>query len=156
MSIRVTTDISTKLVAGKNEANPPMSELVAHNKPTGHCVSGAVLEAVVVCGEFTLLFLTDDVPFEDMLSIHLLDMQWRLLDSAVIGGMYLSGSFSGLRLSEPNFAHFRFIGDTEWTLEILPKRRFYLPFVSNPPGVKYAFGFYRHFLITGSPHPTSR
>lgn len=152
MNMRVAIEISAKVIEEKGEVEVPTSEIVVSGKSTGKFVSGAVLEAAVQCDERYLLFFTDDVPFEEMLSIHLLDNQWHFLDSARIGGIYTTGTFSALKLCEPNLVHFRFIGDTDWVVEILSRPMFRLPFVSDPPGVYRAFGFSLHFLARENPH----
>lgn len=69
-------------------SDEPRSEVWVANQPTGTIVSGSVLEAAVRCGPRWLLFVTDGVPYEDMLAIHLLDEHGRLRDSARIGGPY--------------------------------------------------------------------
>lgn len=98
-----------------------------------------------------MLFMTDDVPFEEMLSIHLLDAQMEVLDTALIGSPYSSGSFTSLLLVEPNTVQFRFIGNTLWRVELLSRPRFRVPFISDPSGVKRPIGFSCHFVVHGSP-----
>lgn len=84
MSLRIAGEISARRIGG-DENVPPTSEILVDGRPSGRVVSGAKLEAAVEAGEHRLLFLTDDTPFEEMLSIHLLDARWHRLDSAVLG-----------------------------------------------------------------------
>lgn len=100
-----------------------------------------------------MLFLTDGVPFEEYLSIHLLDRDWDLLDTVVLGGLYSTGSFCLLRLIEPDTVSFRFIDDKDWSVTVLARPAPSLPFLSEPRGVKRAIGFSRHFIIRSSPRP---
>lgn len=152
MSMRIAGEISARRIGGDGNV-PPTSEILVDGRPSGCVVSGAILEAAVEAGEHRLLFLTDDTPFEEMLSIHLLDARWHRLDSAVLGAAYCTGSFEALRLAPPDKVRFRFIGDTDWTIEILPQRGFRLPFVPDATGVSRRFGFSRHFIVRGKPRP---
>jgi len=61
--------------------------------PTGTIVDGAILEAALKWHEYTLLFLTDDIPFEDALRIYLLDEKFNVMDSAQIMWIYATGIF---------------------------------------------------------------
>ena len=121
--------------------------------PTGKLVEGAILEAAAEWQGLRLLFTSDDSPFEDFLHIHLLDSDLVLLDSATIGGMYSTGSFSLLESPEPDTLWFCFIGETEWSVQVLPKPSFRLPLISEPTGVSRALGFKRHFIVRGRPKP---
>lgn len=100
-----------------------------------------------------LIFLTDDIPYEETLSIYLLDGELNYLDSATLGGMYSTGFFSLQVMSAPNVVQFRFIGDIEWSVELLREPEFRLPFISEPIGVSRKFGFSRHFKIQGKSIP---
>jgi hypothetical protein len=97
--------------------------------------------------------MTDDVPFEETLSIHLLDERLDLLDSAFLGAPYSTGSFSDLDIAGSSTVQFRFIGDTTWSVEVLPRPVLRMPFVPDAPGVKRRFGFARHFVVRGKPRP---
>jgi len=129
----------------------PSVEIIIRDKLTGRRVSGAVLEAAVKTGDHFILFLTDDIPYEDMLNIHLLDDQFSVLDSVTIGAMYSTGAFSDMELTGPAELQFRFIGGTDWRLRLLPGPAFALPFISEPRGVYRKFGFKRHFKIENTP-----
>jgi hypothetical protein len=153
MGMRIAKELTTKLVQGMGKGKVPTSEVLVNGTSTGKLISGAVLEVAVQWEDSYLLFMTDDVPFEEMLGIHLLDNKLNLLDSALIGGPYSTGSFSSLELSEPDTVCFRFIGDRTWTVELLSRPRFRMPFISEPPGVKRALSLSRHFIVRGNPRP---
>jgi len=55
-----------------------------------------VLEAADEWQRHRILFVTDNIPFEDYLRIYLLDAHWQIVDSAVLGAIYTTGAFSGL------------------------------------------------------------
>jgi hypothetical protein len=150
--MRLANELSVRRVAQDGDA-PPACEVVVSGVATGRRVAGAVLEAAVEHEGEYLLFLTDDVPFEDMLSIHLVDAQGRLLDTARIGAMYSTGAFSGLALREPGVAGIRFIGDTEWTVQVFPEAKMQVPFVSDAPGVTRPLALRRRFRVHGDPRP---
>lgn len=153
MGMRIAKELTTRLVHGADEGEVPTSEVLVHGTSTGKHISGAVLEAAVQWENRYLLFMTDDVPFEEMLSIHLLDAQMNVLDSALIGSPYSSGAFTSLELSESSTVYFRFIGDTLWSIELLSRPGFRVPFISEPSGVKHPVGFSRHFIVRGNPRP---
>lgn len=154
--MRIAGEVSARRIGSDAGAAPPTSEILLDGAPTGAIVSGALLEAAVHADGRWLLFMTDDSPFEEMLSIHLLDDSWRLLDSAVLGGAYSTGSFSALRLVPPGTAHFHFIGDADWSVEILPRAGFRVPFLADASGVSRKLGFSRHFVVRGKPSPQRR
>lgn len=146
-------ELSVTPVAGGADDAPPLCEIVRNGQATGRHVEGAVLELAARWQSFYLLFTTDDTPFEDLLHIHLLDADMSLLDSATLGGIYSTGSFSLLDSSEPNALRFRFIGDTDWSVQVLPAPGFRAPLLSEPAGVSRRWGFTRHFIVRGQPQP---
>jgi len=148
-------ELTIKAIECSSELAIPSSEIVLKQSITGRVISGAVLEAAVSWKDFYLLFLTDDIPQEDTLSIHFLDKDLKLLDSATIGAMYSTGSFTSLQLIEPNELTFRFIGDTDWTIELFDKPTLALPFLSDPKCVKRKLALSNYFKIQGSPIPES-
>ncbi|WP_374568104.1 hypothetical protein [Ideonella sp.] len=150
--MRLASEISVRPVV-VNDDQPPLSEVCVNAVATGQRVDGAVLEAAVECNGRYLLFLTDDVPAEDQLSIHLVDRDGRLLDSARIGAMYSTGSFSSLTFREPNAAAFRFIGDADWVVRVFDQPRWQMPFVAEPRGVSRPWRWRRWFRVEGRPSP---
>jgi hypothetical protein len=129
------------------------SEIVFNGQPTGRLADGVLLEAAIAWNGAYLLFTTDDVPQEDFLSIQLFDKDFTLLDRATLGAMYSTGSFSALQFVEPDSVVFRFIGDTDWKIELLRQPVLGLPLLGHPKGVRRKFGFVRHFRLHGHPHP---
>ena len=129
----------------------PSSELMISGKPTGKVLDGAVLEAALAWGDLPLLFMTDDVPYEEGLRIVLLDRDFNTLDSALIGAMYTTGVFSDLDLTEADTVRFRFFGGLVYTLTLLPQASFALPFFSDPSAVWRPFKWTRRFRIDVRP-----
>ncbi|WP_254504234.1 type II toxin-antitoxin system RelB family antitoxin [Duganella vulcania] len=129
------------------------SELLLDGSPTGLIVTGAVLEAAVEWQGYRIAFLTDDIPFEDMLRIYMFDAKMTLVDAAVLGAMYSTGIFSDLSLQPPDALTFRFFGGIVWRVVLLAEREFALPFLSDPRGVSRKFKFFRQFRVEGKPQP---
>ncbi|KQV85920.1 hypothetical protein ASD15_30335 [Massilia sp. Root351] len=129
------------------------SELLLDGKPAGLIVDGAVLEAAVEWRGCRIAFFTDDIPFEDMLRIYMFDADMTLVDAAVLGGMYATGTFAELNLQPPNTLTFRFIGGITWRMVLLGERELALPFFSDPRGVSRRCKFFRRFRIEGQPQP---
>ena len=125
----------------------PRAELLRDGRPTGCTVPGAVLEFAVDIGGRHLLFLTDDVPYEEVLGIVLLDAGFQLLDSASIGRAYHSGLFAHPRLVEPARVEFEFMGNGSWAVDVLAAPRLRLPFMPDAAGVSRPFGLHRHFTV---------
>lgn len=149
-------DIAIDAIHPPSDKTAPSCELVIKGQPSGLRVEGCVLEAALKYDDGYLLFLTDDIPNEDSLSIHLIDHSGNLRDTARIGSIYSTGCFSDLQIQQPETVSFRFIGDTVWSIHILPKPALRIPFVSEPAGVHRPLGFKRHFTVSGLPQAASR
>jgi len=152
--MRVANELTIRSLSADGDI--PQCELLRDGVPVGQRLPGAVLEAAVQWQDHYLLFITDDVPHEDLLHIVLLDAQWRTVDCAMLGGPYSTGSFSSLRLQAPSTVRFRFIGDTDWELELLSASAFRIPLLGDPVGVTRRFGFSRRFVLRSKPKPQSR
>ncbi|MRX10721.1 hypothetical protein GJ697_23080 [Pseudoduganella sp. FT25W] len=153
MKLISTSDYTVRLVTPPNDKTNPQCEVMLNGAPTGTIVDGAILEAALKWHEYTLLFLTDDIPFEDALRIYLLDEKFNVMDSAQIMWIYATGIFSHLDLSQPDAVSFRFFADLNWTLTLLPERAFALPIISDPLSVSRPFKFYRRFRISNKQSP---
>ena len=146
-------EFSVTRIPNRAGAVEPACEIFLNGQATNQQVPGAVLEAAAQWQAFTLLFTTDDTPFEELLNIHLLDAELNLLDSATVGGIYPTGSFSLLESDQPDTLRFRFIGGTDWSVQVLPEPGFRVPLLSEPAGVSRPLGFSRHFIVRGQPQP---
>lgn len=150
-------DYAIRAVTASTPEAEPTSEIIVAGVPTGKVVGGAVLETALRWREYVLLFLTHDIPFEEMLSVYLLDKNLNVVDSDHMYSIYSTGVFSNLDLSQSDTVRFRFFGGIGWTLKLLPEKTFVLPFISDPTGVWRPFRFFRMFQIYGRPLPeTSR
>jgi hypothetical protein len=150
-----TSEFAARLASPYSDRKLATSELLLDGKPTGMIVTGAVLEAAIEWQGCRIAFLTDDIPFEDMLRIYMFDANMTLVDAAVLGAMYSTGTFTELCLQPPIALTFRFFGGTVWRMVLLKERELRLPFLSDPSGVSRKFQFFRHFRIEGKPQPES-
>lgn len=153
MTVANTSTISTRLLKQASDDAIPSSEITFKGAATGKFLAGAFLEAAFSWNELFLVFLTDDIPNEETLRIYLLDQALNVIDWARLGAMYSTGHLSGLETMQPDAIRFRFFGDTDWMLRLLPAPSFALPIVSDPPGVKRPYSFSRRFHLTGTPRP---
>ena len=133
--------------------SPEKSCIFLDGIPTHKNIEGVFLELCVRVNQKYLVFMTDDIPSEDMLHIHLLDDDLNIIDSATIGGLYSTGSFENYNLQEPDQITFHFIGGNKWRVEILESKAFCLPFISSPKGVCRKKLFYQYFKLYGNPQP---
>lgn len=128
--------------------SPPAAEVFIDGAGCGTVVTGNVLEAAVRCDQRLLLFATDGIASEDMLSIHLLGPDRKLLDSATVGGPYATGVFSDLRLQPPATVLFRFFDDAQWCVRILETARRALPWWPDARGVWRGSRLTRYFEVS--------
>jgi len=135
-------------------------ELTIDGRPTGQRVKGCVLEAAFQYNASYLAFLTHDCPFEETLSIYLINRLGKVMDSANLFWMYCTGNFSNVQTHQPDKISFDFFDrakdkeGTRWTLQVLPRPSFRMPLLFDPSGVFRPFGLKRHFLLTANPRPS--
>ncbi|MDZ5704308.1 hypothetical protein [Enterobacter ludwigii] len=122
-----------------------------NGKSHGMIMPGQVPEAAVQVNEQRyILFLTDDVIFEEYLTIALIDVHEGLKEIVRLGNEYSTGSFSVLQIAEDS-VDFRFVGDYIWLLKVSDSSRLRLPFVSDPKGVKRESGLRKYITISAAP-----
>jgi len=133
------------------DVSQAQSDVLLNGKSTGIIVPGQVLEAAVQVNEQRyLLFLTDDIIFEESLTIALIDVHDGLKEIVHLGNEYSTGSFADLQVTDDSVG-FRFIGDYIWTLKVSDSPRLRLPFFSDPKGVKRESGLKKYITISAVP-----
>jgi hypothetical protein len=147
------SEFSARLASPYSDTSLATSELLVDGKPTGLVVTGATLEAAVEWRDCRIAFFTDDIPFEEMLRIYMFDADMTLVDAAVLGAMYSTGTFAELRMQPQDTLTFRFFGGIVWRLVLLTEPEFAFPLVSDPRGVSRKFKFFRQFRVEGKPRP---
>lgn len=153
MKLTHAPNFSIRVITPSASDTIPKSEILIAGVPTGKIVDGAVFEAALRWDEYALLFLTDDVPFEDTLNIYLLDAALNIVDWARMYFMYSTGVFSNLDLTQKNTVRFCFFAERIWELKLFPEKRFALPRIFDPIGVSRPLKFFRMFQLNGSPLP---
>ena len=144
---------SVKLVeiSQASEYRQVRSEVIISGEPTGILVDGQVLEAAIKTdADEYLLFTTDDVMFEEFLTMTLISVRKGMLEWLYLGNEYSSGTFEKLTVKE-NSIQFSFTGDTGWTINILANPQLRIPFLSEPRGVKRSPGLKTRIIISNTP-----
>ncbi|EPT6930616.1 hypothetical protein ACVRUG_000119 [Cronobacter malonaticus] len=140
--------LSLVKVQGATDLSQARSEVIRDGNNTGIIVPGEILEAAVLINEQRyVLFLTDDVIFEESLTIALFDLREGIKEIVWLGNEYATGYFEALAVTA-NSINFRFIGEYLWTVTVSDIPRFRLPFVSDPQGVKRDTGFKKYMNIS--------
>jgi hypothetical protein len=151
MKLTPATEYATRLTTAPMSDVQPLSEILIAGVGTKKIIEGATLEAALRWNDYVLLFLTDDIPFEETLNIYLLDRDANVIDLARMYHIYATGVFSDLDLSEPDAVRFRFFGGRIWTLRLFTDRTFALPFFADPIGVHRPCKFSRMFALQSQP-----
>ncbi|EGT5659420.1 hypothetical protein AGJ34_21810 [Cronobacter dublinensis subsp. dublinensis] len=130
------------------EISQARSEVLINGNITGIIVPGEILEASVQVNEqLYVLFLTDDVIFEESLTIALIDFREGIKEIVYVGNEYTTGSFEALSITADKI-NFRFIGDYLWTVTVSDTPRLRVPFLSDPKGVKRDTAFKKYMDIS--------
>ena len=137
-------------VSAVTEEGVPKSEILFEESNTGIFIEGVILEAAFKSSDKFLLFVTDDIPQEDSLSIYLLSDTFLMLDQARLGGIYTTGSFKVIDYNG-SVIYFRFFNEAKWQLTLLDKPTLRLPIFSEPAGVSRKLGLTRHFKLESKP-----
>lgn len=156
MKLLTQEEFSTKLVSEATETESPRSQVLVNGKAVNSFITGAIFEACIKYRDFYLVFMTDDIPYEDALNISLLDSEYRVLDYAALSWPYSTGTFRLLDFSRPNTVAFEFFGETTWKIELSSRKRIIIPFFSEPRGVWRKFGLSHYFKISGKPVPENQ
>ena len=148
--MQLVTTLSLSQVREETETVQAYCDVLINGKSTGITIPGKVLEAAIrVDGHRYLLFVTDDVIFEELLTVLLLDATLGILDKITIGGAYTTGYFANLAVS-PHSVSFNFIGDTKWTIKVFAYPKIKLPF-TDPQGISRPQGLRKYIDIARSP-----
>lgn len=126
------------------------SAIILNGNITGVIVTGEILEASVQINEQRyVVFLTDDVIFEESLTIALIDLREGIKEIVSVGNEYSTGNFEALSITADRI-NFRFMGDYLWTVTVSDTPRLRLPFFSDPRGVKRDTGFKKYMDISAT------
>jgi len=145
-----TDAITLKIIHDDTEFTPAKSEILFNCTPTGRIIEGKVLEKAVALETGFLLFMTDDIPEEEFLTLLLCDKNFTVLDKATLGATMSTGDLREVELKGDE-VHFRFIGDTLWRLRPLGQPSLRLPLITDPRGVSRPLGLRQYFTLQADP-----
>lgn len=148
--------LSVKLVeeSKATDFQQAVSEVVIDNIPTGITIKGQVIEASVkVDNDRYILFTTDDVIFEEFLTVTLISLSQGIVESLQVGNEYSSGSFEALSVNHKTI-EFNFIGGSVWTIKVNDTPKLRVPFFSDPRGVRRSSGLKAYLAIDAKPSPS--
>lgn len=148
MKLIRTPDYSIRAITSSTSDEVPLCEVIVAGKGTGKVLQGAVFEAALKWNDYVLLFVTNDVCFEDTLNIYLLDQALNVVDYARVYYIYATGIFSDVDLDEIDTVRFTFLGDLRWVLRLFPEKKFFIPIFSDAFGVHRPLAFYRKFQLS--------
>lgn len=148
MKLAHATEYAIRVIVESSSETVPMCEVVIAGVATKAVLEGAILKAALKWDDYVVLFISNDVPFEDSLNIYLLDRRLNVLDSASMYAAYSTGIFSNLDLSQADIVRFHFLGEGTWTLKLFPKKQFAIPGLYSPLGVHRPFAFFRRFQLS--------
>jgi hypothetical protein len=127
------------------------SEVYFDGKSSGIIIFGKLLEAAFrVDNDRYLIFTTDDVLFEESLTITLLSSNKGVIEVVHLGGEYASGTFENVS-TDKDSVHFQFIDDVRWTIKISRSPHLRIPFLSDPHGVKRSPGLKTYMTFSTGP-----
>ncbi|MFZ4148153.1 hypothetical protein [Enterobacter ludwigii] len=145
--------ISLVKVQEATDLSQAQSNVVINGNSTDIIVPGQILEAAVQVNDHRyILFLTDDIIFEESLTIALIDVKDGVKEIVRLGNEYSMGSFEVLSVTVDSI-NFRFIGNFLWTVNTVDSSRLRLPFNSDPKGVKREACLKKYMTISATPAP---
>jgi len=127
------------------------SQLVVNGSATGLVVPGCCLEAQLAVGDRRLMFITNDIPFEERLEVCLVDAMPALVDRLALSWPYATGRFADLTVRSAREVAFSFFDEKTWVIEVLPVPRLYPSFLGDPRGVWRPLGLRRCLMIRTEP-----
>lgn len=111
----------------------PLVQLSFREREVGDAIPGATLEQQFRLDEGRfLLFLTDDVPYEETLRIYLLSKDFRILDGLEFGGAYVTGSLENVTIKDSRTLEFSFVHKNRCRLHVHQTARWQLPLLFMP------------------------
>lgn len=154
--MEVTNAISLHIIHEATQFKESECEVLLNGKTTGVKVSGKVLEAAVKVDDVHyLIFLTDDVIFEESLNIFLISLGGdnTVVDYASIGQMYSTGEFNNMRVYSSDSVVFDFMDNVQWKVIVHNSPKLRIPFINEDKRVSRPAGFKRHFSISVNSSP---
>ncbi|WP_328186041.1 hypothetical protein [Marinobacter sp. OP 3.4] len=144
--METTDQFSSKLIKSSDNSQIPCLQLMKDDQPFGAPLKGALIEAQYQVDDGRhLLFITDDVPYEETLRIYLIASNAEVLDSLEFGGYLANGTLEGLNIVGDQTIEFRFIHKKRCRLTIERDRGWKKP-LAFKPGVNRPGGLKKRYL----------
>jgi len=126
MSIIETTFFKQLTAETFENASPRIT--IEHSQSNKKIVTtGAVLEEQFIYKDKYILFITEDIPFEEALHILLLNSDLTILDAIELSAPYASGILNNISIQAPNKIQFTFFDNQiYWILKLLEKPKIQL------------------------------
>lgn len=141
-----TTQFSSKLLQSSENSQIPRLQLMRGGTPFGGPLDGALIEdQYQVDTNRFLLFITDDVPYEETLRVYLIADDAEVLDALEFGGYLANGSLEGLSVVDQRTVEFSFIHKKRCRLTVQPDSSWKKP-LSLTPGVSRPGGLKKRYL----------
>lgn len=130
-----------------SDASPgPHLQLLRDNQPFGEPLKGALIEAQYQVDEQRyLLFVTDDVPYEETLRLYLINRDAEILDSLEFGGYLANGALEDLHIVDKQTIEFSFIHLKRCRLTVKDESGWEKP-LALTPGVRRPGGIRKRYL----------
>lgn len=117
------------------------AELCIHGKNTGITIPAYYLETAILLDDGRyLLFVTEDVPYEESLELLLIDIKQDIQEHVTIAIPYGSGTLREMRLYA-NHVEFSYFSDEIWRVEVSSSRFFRFPFQDGFLVTRHPFRF---------------
>lgn len=140
------TQFSSKLLQDSENSKIPHLQLMRGDAPFGEPLDGALIEdQYQVDTNRFLLFVTDDVPYEETLRVYLIAHDGEVLDALEFGGYLANGSLEGLTVVDQQAVEFSFIHEKRCRLTVQNDSRWMKPLVLTP-GVSRPGGLKKRYL----------
>lgn len=120
MTLKQSDQIHAESIKQPDDTPPKISLKIDSNRSVE--VTGAILEAQYTDGHRHILFVSEDIPFEETLHIYLMSSNLQLIDSLSLYASYSPGILGNITVTQPNTISFSFFNAEEtWQLDIADK-----------------------------------
>ncbi|MGK0273541.1 MAG: hypothetical protein ACI88H_004222 [Cocleimonas sp.] len=137
---------TTQLLRESDSIKEPLVQLILKGKKVGPPIKGAYLEKqYCISGLGYLLFLTDDVPYEETLRIYLVNENAEVVDGLEFGSSMATGTLEIVDVENEDSIVFSFIHEALCKLQVLKTAQWCKPLIFTP-GVQRSGAFKRHHL----------
>lgn len=137
---------SIRVLREPDSAATPLSQLMISGEDVGQPIEGACLEQQYFMPDLGyLLFLTDNVPYEETLRIYLVDKIYTVIDGLEFGGNMVTGELDNISIKNSNMIEFSFIHNARCRLQINDTPKWCKPLLFTP-GVRRSGGIKKRYM----------